>query len=111
MVDLLELRFDDRLRFPQLAPRKAGTGCHGDCWHKPEFYVSVRMLHVDMHPWLFAREEEQAIRAVANDRGSHPGTVAERTASRINTMAELFSPFSGKDQPAATGMNRTMTKG
>lgn len=104
------MRFDDRLRFPKLASRKAGTGCHCDRWHKPEFYVSVRMLHMDMHSRFFAREEEQAERAVANDRGSHPGTVAERAASRINIMAELFSPFSGKDQPAATGMTRTMTK-
>jgi hypothetical protein len=93
MVDLLELRFDDRLRFPQLAPRKAGTGCHGDRWHKPEFYVSVRMLHVDMHPWLFAREEEQAIRAVANEVGAILGLLPNARLRASTQWRNCFHRF------------------
>jgi hypothetical protein len=43
----------------------------GDPGLKPKLRLTIRALHVNVHPWLFAREEKEPKTAVAEDRGTH----------------------------------------
>src|SRR6187401_1074687 len=49
ILDLLNVRFDDGLRFAELTDRKTSGRGNGDLWHEPEFCLTVRVrdVHVD----------------------------------------------------------------
>jgi hypothetical protein len=72
MFCLLEMSFDNGLRFPLQALRKSSAGRegHGGCQPELRFAISVRDM--DMNTRLFPGKEEPTERSVENDCWSHP---------------------------------------
>jgi hypothetical protein len=43
----------------------------GDPRLKPKLRLAIRALHMNVHPWLLAREEKEPKATIAKDRGAH----------------------------------------
>jgi hypothetical protein len=68
---------------------------------QPELRFPLRRLDMDVNPWLFAREEEPTIRALAEDGWAHleraPNDPVSAAASR--RRAVRCKPMFGPDDP------------
>jgi len=68
----------------EISPAQAEILCELDVRFKPELRFSVRMLNVDVRPWLFSREEVEAKPTLSKDRWAHGGSVPyRRTATKL----------------------------
>jgi len=71
IFDLLDVRFYDLLRLPELRGGQADVYGHVHARMKPKFRLTIRMCDVHMNSCLFARELEETERPITNDGRRH----------------------------------------
>jgi len=107
MPDLLDVRFHDRLRFPQLSRRQPRVSRQADLRCEPELGFSVRMSDMDMDAFLLSREEEPAELTIANDCEGHVMDCSEARDNKPR-RAMFASSINALPQPLSFPKSRGM---